>query len=372
MTRNTPRRKILDTFGANDEITGIDIDYSLADLKLFLPSTAVALCWFLLFALQDGLLTTVVGLTGGLAILGGTALIVFISPSHMTPQTWLSLIVSFVRHPKLLTLFSTRPTERTEPLTHIKRFHPETETLERLDGALVTGIRIDPANLTLATEAEWNAAADTLGNALNTLDFDLQIRSSARRVDPDQLVAGYTDRIDDPDVRSNATLRNLIESYRLRLPHEFQARGTSIREYQILIPVTIQEVQLAEHGVFSKLVDLPYFGGLFAMVGAGSTRLTPAEIRTAQRIVLAGRVHAVQDTIRGIETCQAESVSTDTLAEWIEAFWTGTHTEYGTAESRVRTMPLVTVQTTLNADTFTKQDTESDESTRETPNPTQY
>ncbi|MFH5801562.1 hypothetical protein [Haladaptatus sp. CMAA 1911] len=372
MTRNTPRRRILDTFGANDEITGIDIDYSLADLKLFLPSTAIALCWFLLFALQDGLFTTVVGLAGSLVILGGTALIVFISPSHMTPQTWLSQIASFVRRPKLLTLFSTRPMEQTGPLTHIKRFHPQTETLERLDGALVTGVRIDPANLTLATKTEWNAAADALGNALNTLDFELQIRSSARRVDPSRLIAGYTDRIDDPDVRSNATLQNLIESYQSRLPHEFQARGTSIREYQILIPVTIPEVQLAEYGIFSKLASLPYLGNLFMMVGAGSTRLTPAEIRTAQQTILAGRLHAVQDAIRGIETCHAEPVSTDILAEWIEAFWTGTHTEYGTAESRVRTMPIVTVQTTLNADTFTKHDTESDESTRETPNLTHY
>ncbi|WP_435156825.1 hypothetical protein [Haladaptatus sp. DFWS20] len=358
MTRDTPQRRILDTFGAADEITGIDIDYSLADLKLFVPAFAVALLWFALLTSVGGIVATAIGITGGVSALAGTAIVVFIAPTHMTPQTWLKQILTFTRRPKLLTLFASTANERTEPLTRVSSFRPKTDSLERVDSALVTGVSIEPANLTLATDAEWNAAANALGNALNTLEFDFQIRSTARHVDADELVSGYTDRLDDPDVRANETLRRLIECYRQRLPSEFQARGTSVRNYQILIPVTVHEVQLAERGALAKLAEVPYFGGLFAFLGAESTRMTAAEIRTAQGQLLAKRLRAVQNAIRGIETCQAEPIAADTLAEWVEEFWTGTRTKYGTDGSRLRTTPVVAARTTAARESAPETDTD--------------
>ncbi|WP_458189863.1 hypothetical protein [Haladaptatus sp. NG-WS-4] len=370
MKRDNPRRRILDTFGAGDEIAGIDIDYSLADLKLFLPAFAGALLWFTAFATQGGIIAISVGLTGGLSLLGVTGAIVFIAPSHMTPQTWLRQMITFSRRPKTLTLFGKRMAKRTEPLTRVQKFDPRTDTLERTDGTLVAGVQVDPANLTLATDTEWNAAADALGTALNTLEFDFQIRSTARRVDAEQLVAGYTDRLDDPDVQSNETLRELIKHYRERLPHDFQARGTSVREYQILIPVTVHEVQLAEHGALAKLADVPYLGTLFELVGAESTRMTDAELKTAQGRVIAERLRAVQDAIRGIETCRAEPITADLLSDWVDTYWTGTQSEFSSDSTRLRTKPVVTARTAVDTGLQSDRDEESDtipESTPPTP-----
>ncbi|WP_433623515.1 hypothetical protein [Halomicrococcus sp. NG-SE-24] len=341
MTKIDPRRRILNEFGADDEIVGVDTDYSIPDLKLFLPALLIASLSVLTGNSLGGLLAVTGGIIVGLGVLVATAIVVFIAPSHLTPQVWVGQIIAFKRQPSIRTLLDGASDQRTETLTRVDRFLPEADAVERVDGTLVAGVEVSPANMALATETEWDNAADALGNALNALDFPFQLRSTARRVDADRLVAGYDQRRDDPDVTANPVLANLIDAYRRRLPQEFQARGTSVREYQILVPVYVYDVQIAERGALANLRDVPYIGGLLGFIGAESTQLSPEEIERAQRNLLDNRLATVQDAIRGIDTCTAERVSAETLAAWIEESWAGSRTEYETEQSRLRTTPVV-------------------------------
>lgn len=336
MTQTDPRRRVLDEFGAGDEIAGIDTDYTLSDLKALIPAVALGFICLLAGVADGRLLAILGGILSALALLAIALAVIVITPSHLTPQAWVTQILSFKREPKQRSIVGETSNERTEVLTGITRFDADGDAVERDDGALVGGVRVDPANMALATDAQWQAAADSLGQTLNTLGFYLQIRSTARRVPTEDLVAGYDTRLDDPDVQANDTLRELIEVYQRELPREFRTRGTSVREYQILVPVRIHEVQLAEHGALARLETLPYIGSFLAVLGAESTRLTDEEIERAQRSLLAERRQAIEDAIRGLESCTAESVSAATLASWVEESWTGRRTQYDPERARER------------------------------------
>jgi hypothetical protein len=340
--RHDPQRRILDEFGAADEIVGIDIDYSLADLKLFLPALAVALLLVAVASRLGGTWATLGGLGAALVVLLLTGAVVFVAPAHMTPQQWLGRIAAFTRRERTRTAVGATATDRSGRLTQVARFIPEADALERRDGQLVAAIRIDPANMALATHEEWNAAADALGDALNTLDFPIQLHSSARSVDPDRLTAGYRARRDDPDVLANESLAEIIDIYERRLPAEFRSRGTSIRTYHVLVPVGVREVQLADRGAVAKLTSLPYVGGLLAILGAESSGLSAAEITQRQRETLDTRLTDVRSAIRSVEGCDCTVVSADRLASLLEEFWTGRRTEYDDTRDRVRSVSVVT------------------------------
>ena len=343
MTQTDPRRRVLDEFGAGDEIAGIDTDYTLSDLKTFLPAVAVAFVCLLAGVADGRLLVLFAGILSALGILAITAVVIVVTPSHLTPQVWLGQILQFKRQPKRRSIVGQKLEEQTEVLTGVSRFDAEGDAIERDDGTLVGGVRVDPANMALATDEEWQAAADSLGQALNSLEFDIQIRSTARRVETEDLIAGYESRLDDPDVRGNEVLSELIEVYRRELPHEFRTRGTSVREYQILIPVRIHDVQLEERGALSRLETVSGIGPFLSLLGAESTRLTDEELERAQHNLLTERRRTIEDAVRGLESCTAESVSAATLASWVEESWAGRRTQYDTerAHERLRTQLVV-------------------------------
>lgn len=337
-----PRRRILDEFGADDEIVGIDINYSLTDLKLFVPAMVLALLIVALSARLGGRLALLGGTVGACGVFACTGAIIYITPEHTTPQNWLARIWSFTQRTKTKTAVGPTAETNTESITQIARFVPEANALERRDGTLVGALTIEPANMALATDEEWNQAADTLGSALNTLDFSIQIHSSARSVDSEQLTAHYRNRLEDADVAANPSLKTIIEVYQTRRPAEFRARATSVREYHVLVPVSVRDVQLAERGAFERLTSLPYLGELLAMIGARQSGLSESEITQRQRETLETRLDAVQGAIGGLEDCATTPISTERLATLIEEFWTGRRTDYP-SQRTVRSTPIVTV-----------------------------
>jgi hypothetical protein len=303
-------------------------------IALFIIATASQL---------GGTLAMFGGILGAITVFLVTGAIVYITPAHMTPQRWLQRIVAFTRREKTKTAVGATPEEQTETLTHVGRFVPESNSLERVDGHLVAAVRVEPANMALATHDEWSTAADALGSAFNTLDFPIQIHSSARSVDPEQITASYRDRLGDPDVTANESLEDIINVYQTRLPAEFRARGTCVREYHILVPVSVRDVQLAERGALAQLESVPIVGGLFAILGAESAGLSEVEIKQQQRETLSARLDDVRSSIRGLDECDCEVVSADRLATLLEEFWTGRRTQYTQTRDRVRSVPIVTV-----------------------------
>ncbi|MDS0243745.1 MULTISPECIES: hypothetical protein [unclassified Haloferax] len=339
--RDTPRR-ILDEFGTSDEIFGIEIDYSLNDLKLFFPAGVV--CGFILLATPQWL--NIGGLLATIGILLLTVGFIFVTPSHKSPQQWLADMIMFSRAEHTKTAVAETPAKQTDSLTQVKRFLPISNLVERTDGHLVAALRVSPANLSLATDREWEAMANSFGSVLNALDFDFQIHSTARPVEPDRITAGYRERLDDSDVVANPALGDIIRVYRERFPAEFESRGTCVREYHILIPVSIREVQLADRGALAKLCEVPVIGGFIRVFGAESTQLTHEEIHERQKEELGRRLRTLESGIRDLEGCDAERVSADELSALLEEYWSGERTHYGPSagqrNERVRSIPVVT------------------------------
>nr|WP_233340510.1 hypothetical protein [Haloprofundus sp. MHR1] len=339
--RDSPRR-ILDEFGTSDEIFGIEIDYSLNDLKLFLPAGAV--CGFVLLATPQWL--SIGGLLATIGILLLTAVFVFVTPSHKSPQQWLADMIRFSRAEHTKTAVEGSPAKQTNSLTQVNRFLPVPNLVERTDGNLVAALRVSPANLSLATDEEWDAMANSFGSVLNALDFDLQIHSTARAVEPERITASYRKRLDEPDVVENPALGDIIRVYREKFPAEFESRGTCVREYHVLIAVSIRDVQLADRGALAKLGSLPIIGGCIRILGAESTQLTHEEIHERQKEELERRLRAVESGIRDLEGCDVERVSADELSALLEEYWSGERTHYrssaGQRNERVRSIPVVT------------------------------
>jgi hypothetical protein len=188
-------------------------------------------------------------------------------------------------------------------LTNVQAVEPAADAIRRPDETLVGAVRIDPANLALADAAAWERAATGFGDVLNTLDFPVQIHSSARRVDPERLTGAYDARRTDPDVQSTPALQRIVEVYRERRPQTFRERGTSLRQYHIIVPVPIQAVSLDDHPWVRRLKRVPVVGNRLAAPLADGLlyddRRERIEIR--QREILERRRDHLVDQVTSLE-----------------------------------------------------------------------
>lgn len=339
-------RPILDQFGADSTIDGIDRDVRPGDLFLLLPAV---LSTFLIWEATGGLPwpLDVVGVAAGVTppVVVGVLLYVVPEPEP-SAFAWVRQVAGFWRQESERSVVDTNPENRTETETRVERFHPDAGAVERTDGALVGGIRVEPANLSLATGEEWNAAADALGDAFNSLEFDIFIHSTGREVDTETFVEAYEDRADDPDLAGNDRLADLAEHYRLEYEQSFDiaAFNYAVREFYILVSVGEREVQLEDYGAFGRLTNLPLVGGHLRTVAGAASRLTGPETVVEQRRQLASRVEDVEDAIRGVGGCSTEVVSAEELAGVVREFWTGETPEFGGGEA-VRSSPVVVSET---------------------------
>ncbi|WP_254538695.1 hypothetical protein [Halomarina litorea] len=331
-------RLVVETFGTEDEIFGLELKYSLSDLRLFFPAGLIAFC-VLLFG---SAVTPVLGWVGAVAVLLGTGLFVYVTPAHKQPQNHLQDIVAFRRLPDTMSLFAADSDEQTDQITHLERVFPDGHAIRRDDGSMVAGLSIEPQSMALATESEWEAATQQFDKLLNTLSFATVTTSTGIPVDPSLITNDYADRLTDEDVRDNAELKRIIRTYQEAFPNEFEQRGTSVRRYQILVPVTVEEVLLQDREAMAKLADLPVIGGCFRILGAESNRLSEQEIIEEQQKTLTQRLADIKDGVLDLNGCSAERLTGDDLAASVEAFWTGRTMEYQTSgqyESRFEDTP---------------------------------
>lgn len=372
MNDKPPHRTILDKFGSEDEIVGLDTDYTKQDFYILIAAALGAIVLYEVASWAAGsvlpplwragiqfiyrttgvdvpyygvhpALPGVFGVVFGLATLVVALVLIAIAPEHLTPQAWLADIYRHKRRENTMTALGKTADRRTDSLSQLSRFVPETDAAERTDGALLGAVRVEPANMALATDAEWNAAADELGSALNSLTFAFQLHSTARPVDPDDITAAYASRLDDRDVRENPALSHIVDVYDRKLPEEFAARGTSVRAYHILVPVRVTDVQLGDRGAASRLAKVPKVGGVIETILGSRSDMTDAEIHAEQVRELRSRLDDVADAVNGIADARAEPATGDDLATLVEEYWLGKRTNYpgNAAEPRTRSLPVV-------------------------------
>lgn len=348
--KNATRRN-LDSLGTMGVMDLGDADIEFSDVILLFAS----FMGFLVLGnmVPDGRNWALFVLVVSCLMIGGVFLGIYVSPPQMSFYKWLKCKIGFkfgadyrsahVADSGRITKdrISTNGDRRAlEDLTRVDGFAPQADAVWRFDGALVGGVRIDPAELSLASTADWEAAADELGSVINSLEHSGQLRNGSVKIDTESVKRMFGDRLGDADVRGNPNLQQNVAMYKNKLPDQMDLKNASIRGFQILAPVTMEEVQMQGHRVLGRMNDIPVIGSRIASMLA-SRNLTIAEIRYRQERIMEERRTSLEKNLGGITGCDADQLSMDDVINVLEESWTG---ERVVSESRDdRSLPLVTM-----------------------------
>lgn len=345
-----PDRRIIDNIGSDSGFLAF-VDVSNADLLFLGPAFVVATFLLELVVIATGRFFVGVGV--GLVVFGVAVLYVFVCPDHWTPFGLLRSFITYHWRDSTM-IFTDTATSMATPsgtvspadvreLTRVRAVEQTVDAIRRADETLIGGVCIEPANLTLADDDRWDRAARGFGEVLNTLDYPVQIHSSAHRVDPDRMTAAYDDRRADPDVQSTPALRTIVSVYRRRRPEEFRERGTSIRRYHAIIPVDLQAVSLANHPWVRRLQSAPMVGDRLASLLADCLmyRNHGETVRERQRAILKERRDNLREQLSTVDGVTVRSVTATDLAELVEEYWSGRRSEYSNDGPYLRTTPVV-------------------------------
>lgn len=310
--------------------------YTLTDLAVgALPAVVVVLLSQLLLPASatvagyriDGLTLPLAG-----AGLGVGALIVYLTPAHLTTAQWIGLMVGFHRRP------ARYPHEAAIDHTHVTAVHPDHDVIERTDGAFVGILQVTPPSMALATDSEWAAKADSFREFLNTtVEFPIQLYSTTRPFPADEYLAHYEARRTDPDVRSNPQLAALLDEYIDWYRTDVEQRRMTIRDHYIIVPVTPGEIRFEQRSLLHQLTRLPVLGVFIeAIFAPGRDAERAAMIDTVDE-----RVRLLRQGVREIEGCDAHRVAAGDAAELIASFWQGEAVQYNDPTDAITTRPVV-------------------------------
>ncbi|MFP4174925.1 MAG: VirB4 family type IV secretion system protein, partial [Halobacteriales archaeon] len=349
-----PTRRVPKKLGKSDEFwRGYTLDDLLVGGTPFI--VAVLLTAYVLppSLRYVGYVLAVIGLVVG-------AVAVYAAPDYLTASEWVSTYVHHLRRPKEVThvrydFDSAREQrdfpesrfyeleERTQELTDIERVHTDRDAVERRDGAYVGAVRVEPANMALATDRRWRdnvaAFADFFNNSV---EWPLQLYSTTTEFPVDDYLRRRERRLDDNDVSGNPVFRRLIEEWLDWYPRELEARGTNIREHYVVVPVRRDEVTGADggDGFLAALANLPVVGGVFGLFSSGDG-MTEDEVRERALGELDERLRMVENEgIQNLDGCRAHRVDSDELVRILAEFWEG-ESAYNVGAGGVRQNPVV-------------------------------
>jgi hypothetical protein len=373
MSTTDPTKRILGEFGEPEEFFG----FALADLKLLIPTLFAGM--IVVGNTPASLRVFGWGIAGGMSI--GMVLLIYASPRHLSTERWLKARLEYLLQPSVITLLPDRDagnivyseglhpevddrrdtvnrgaikqaaealpngsgTARTQDLANFDHFHVGHGAGEREDGYVFGAVQVHPANMALATMADWEHAVNRLGSVVNGIEFPFQIYSTVTPVDPERITQGYRERLEDRTTDLNPAFRTLLRTYREKLPHEFARRGTSIREYYVIVCVSALDVHrdrnsVNETGILATLEDLSYVGGFVTTLRTSRRDVSPEELEAKQVAELDHRLTTVEEEFAGLDDCTTTRISTPELAALLKDFWE--------ADSRADDDPLPSVSTT--------------------------
>lgn len=342
---NEGARTILNEFG-EDETLG-PTSYTWEDFRLLLPVGIIALLILSKTPSEMWLLGAI--LSGGLIVFA--LMIIYLAPPYRPAHKWIIDRFQHIQRPDTMRPHDPTTNDDARTLTGVDRFlqgtdlHGNYGAVKRTDGGLVAAIEITAPPMELADRGRWRAAAESFEQFVNSLSFPIQIYSTARDVEVEKLTQKYRDRLAEPDqkVKENDQLQDLLETYRDQLPLEFEQRGTRVREFYILVPVSEIEIHLQNQDSMSQFSELPYFGELFRSVSTQSSDLSPQEVEYQQKRELNARLTALDAVIQEhLTNCSAEGVDVGELCDLLEEYWTGTRIDYPSTDDRIHTIPIVT------------------------------
>ncbi|MDX1747718.1 MAG: hypothetical protein R3324_17425, partial [Halobacteriales archaeon] len=215
---------------------------------------------------------------------------------------------------------------RTQDLTNLDRFHVAHGAGDRDDGYVFGAVQVHPANMALATTADWGHAVNRLGSVVNGIEFPFQIYSTVTPVDPERITRGYRVRLRDRTTDLDPAFRTLLKTYCEKLPHEFARRGTSIREFYVIVYVSALDVHRDRNsvngtGILATLEDLAYVGGFVTALRTSRRDVSREELEAKQVAELDHRLTTIEEELTGLDGCATTRVSTAELAALLKDFW---------------------------------------------------
>ncbi|MFC7009865.1 hypothetical protein ACFQKF_20875 [Halalkalicoccus sp. GCM10025322] len=240
--KNATRRN-LDSLGTLGVMDLADTDIAFSDILLLFASFMA----FLVLGniVPDGRNWAIFALTVSGLLIGGTLVGIYVSPPQMSFYKWLKCKIGFRFGSDYRSAhngdsgritkngISTNGERRAlEDLTRVDGFAPQADGVWRFDGAIVGGCSIDPAELSLASKADWEAAADELGSIINSLDHSGQLRNGSVKIDTEAVKRIFGNRLGDADVRSNPNLQQNVAMYKNQLPAQMDSKNASIRAFR--------------------------------------------------------------------------------------------------------------------------------------------
>lgn len=181
------------------------------------------------------------------------ALYAIAAPSYLDALQWTKTLTYYARTPSHydsvedaaadadLDAFDT--SKSTQDLTGITRFYPHEHVLERDDDALVAFAEIDPPHRDFAEFDDWYQTMTAIATWFNNrIDFEFSLHATARPFPIERHVTHLEDRLDDPDVLGNPHLRALLEERINERPERFEAAGTQVPHFYLVIDIDETEV----------------------------------------------------------------------------------------------------------------------------------
>lgn len=383
MSTNDPTRRILTEFGEPENFFG----FTLGDLKLLIP----ALFGGMLVIGNTPAEIRTVGWSIASGLIVGLLILIYASPGHLTTEAWLKSRLLHTIQPALLTLNTPREAEDagasvdftpeiedqrstfdtatpdaisenlpngsrprgTQELTDIDRFRIDHRAGERVDGYMFGAVQVHPANMSLATKPAWEQAVNRFGRIVNGIEFPFQIYSTDTPVDPKRITQGYRERLGDQSADLKPEFRTLLRTYQEKLPHEFERRGTSVREYYVIVAVSTLEVHrdlnsVNESGILTKLEDLSYVGGFITTLRASQRDVSTDEVEAKQLAELDHRLTTFEEEITSLNGCTTTRVSMSELAALVKDFWEPGARSDDEPTPAVRTTPVVRGSTSIH------------------------
>lgn len=197
-------------------------------------------------------------------------------------------------------------------MSTIAAVHDNENVIERSDGVLIGAVKVDPANMSMATDEEWDHAAQVWGEFVSTLDFPIQIFSPTRVGANAGLIDRYMSRQDDEDISQKPLAKELINDFIDWYPQYLDWQGTHQREYYIL--VACEPGEQASQGRVSSRESEPIssvsldeqFRGDHVTDGRGKNDRFSTIRQRCQMVV--------QEGVAPIPDCSGERVNSEELA----------------------------------------------------------
>ncbi len=276
-------------------------------------------------------------------------LLVFITPNHLEPTEWLGSMTHYFGRPKKVPHLSLTDelareqkdsitetkiyelNERTQEITWVEKIHRNVDAVERIDGAFVGAIKVESANMALASDQSWQRMIDEWQSYLDhTLEYPVQIYATSKQFPVDDYIGHYQGRINDSDIQNRPILQELLRDFMSWYPQYLSYQGTRQKEYYLLFTVKRDEVigsDMEQQTVTEQLMELPVIGDKIESIAGGSNEESTA-VEAKMLAELDRRIREARNQgIRPLPGCSSRRISGFELSILLKEYWQGREIE---------------------------------------------